>query len=139
MSDTIGAVLLVAGGFFVFVAALGVLRLSDLFMRMHAATKAGTLGAGLVLMAAAVVFGDLGVAVKAVVVFVFLLLTAPVAAHVLGRAAYYDGVAVWEQTHRDDLKGRYDDARGRSAAPANSRAPGHAAGDDAGTSGSVED
>ena len=41
MSDTIGAVLLVAGGFFVFVAALGVLRLPDLFMRMHAATKAG--------------------------------------------------------------------------------------------------
>lgn len=139
MSDTIGAVLLVAGGFFVFVAALGVLRLPDLFMRMHAATKAGTLGAGLVLMAAAVVFGDLGVAVKAVVVFVFLLLTAPVAAHVLGRAAYYDGVAVWEQTHRDDLQGRYDDARGPSAAPAGSRAPGQAAGDDAGTSGSAED
>lgn len=108
MSEIIGAVLLIAGGFFVFVAALGVLRLPDLFMRMHAATKAGTLGAGLVLMAAAVLFGQLGVAVKGVVVFVFLLLTAPVAAHVLGRAAYYDRVDLWVKTHRDDLRGRYD-------------------------------
>lgn len=139
MSETIGVVLLVAGGFFVFVAALGVLRLPDLFMRMHAATKAGTLGAGLVLMAAAVVFGDLGVAVKAVVVFVFLLLTAPVAAHVLGRAAYYDGVGVWERTHRDDLQGRYDDARGQTDGPSGMRAPGHAAGGDPGANGAAKD
>ena len=140
MSEAIGAVLLAAGGFFVFVAALGVLRLPDLFMRMHAATKAGTLGAGLVLMAAAVVFGDLGVAVKGVVVFLFLLLTAPVAAHVLGRAAYYDRVGVWEQTHRDDLQGRYDDVRVRAGSPApGSRAPGRAAGDEVGTSGSGRD
>ena len=118
MADTIGALLLIAGGFFVFVAALGVLRLPDLFMRMHAATKAGTLGAGLVLFAAAVVFADLGVAVKGLVVFVFLLLTAPVAAHVLGRAAYYDRVELWDQTHHDDLRGRYDHLRGAPGASA---------------------
>ena len=118
MADTIGAVLLIAGGFFVFVAALGVLRLPDLFMRMHAATKAGTLGAGLVLFAAAVVFGDLGVAVKGLGVFVFLLLTAPVAAHVLGRAAYYDRVELWDQTHHDDLRGRYDHVRSAPGASA---------------------
>ncbi len=119
MADTIGAVVLIAGGFFVFVAALGVLRLPDLFMRMHAATKAGTLGAGLVLFAAAVVFGDLGVAVKGILVFVFLLLTAPVAAHVLGRAAYYDQVELWDRTHHDDLRGRYEHERSarRASAP----------------------
>jgi len=111
MSDAVGAFLLVAGGFFVLVAALGLVRLPDVFMRMHAATKAGTLGAGLILMAAAVVFGELGVAVKGVVVFVFLLLTAPVAAHVLGRAAYYDRVELWDRTHHDDLQGRYDEVR----------------------------
>ena len=111
MSETIGAVLLIAGGFFVLVAALGIVRLPDVFMRMHAATKAGTLGAGLVLVAAAVVFGELGVAVKGVVVFVFLLITAPVAAHVLGRAAYYDRAVLWDRTHHDDLRGRYDDVR----------------------------
>jgi multicomponent Na+:H+ antiporter subunit G len=111
MSETIGALLLIAGAFFVLVAALGVLRLPDVFMRMHAGTKAGTLGAGLVLVAAAFVFGELGVAVKSVVVFVFLLLTAPVAAHVLGRAAYYDRAELWDRTHHDDLRGRYDEVR----------------------------
>ena len=111
MSELIGALLLIAGSFFVLVAALGIVRLPDVFMRMHAATKAGTLGAGLVLVAAAVVFGELAVAVKGVVVFVFLLLTAPVAAHVLGRAAYYDRAEVWERTHHDDLRGRYDEVR----------------------------
>ncbi len=111
MSEALGAGLLLAGGFFVFVAALGVLRLPDVFMRMHAATKAGTLGAGLVLVAAAVLFGELAVAVKGVVVFVFLLLTAPVAAHVLGRAAYYDRAELWDRTHHDDLRGRYDETR----------------------------
>jgi multicomponent Na+:H+ antiporter subunit G len=111
MSEAVGAVLLIAGGFFVLVAALGVLRLPDAFMRMHAATKAGTLGAGLVLVAAAVVFGELAVAVKGIVVFLFLLLTAPVAAHVLGRAAYYDRVTLWDRTHHDDLHLRYEDVR----------------------------
>lgn len=111
MSETIGALLLIAGGFFVLVAALGIVRLPDVFMRMHAATKAGTLGAGLVLVSAAVVFGELGVAVKGVVVFVFLLITAPVAAHVLGRAAYYDRAVLWDRTHHDDLRGRYEEVR----------------------------
>ncbi len=111
MSEAVGAILLISGAFFVLVAALGVLRLPDLFMRMHATTKAGTLGAGLVLVAAAVVSGDLAVAVKAVLVFLFLLLTAPVAAHVLGRAAYYDRVELWDRTHHDDLEGRYDEVR----------------------------
>jgi multicomponent Na+:H+ antiporter subunit G len=110
MGEAIGAVLLLAGAFFVLVASLGLLRLPDVLMRMHATTKAGTLGAGLVLVAVAVVSADMAVAVKAVVVFFFLLLTAPVAAHVLGRAAYYDRVELWDRTHHDDLRGRYDES-----------------------------
>jgi multicomponent Na+:H+ antiporter subunit G len=116
MVDVIAGILVLAGSFFVFVSALGVVRLPDLFMRAHAATKAGTLGAGLILVAAAVHASELSVAVKAVVVFLFLLLTAPVAAHVLGRAAYYAGVTLWDRTVRDDLRGKYErhESRDRS-------------------------
>ncbi len=108
MSDLIAAALMLLGAFFVLVSALGAIRLPDLFMRMHAATKAGTLGAGLVLAAALFVFGTTAVATKAVLVFLFLLLTAPVAAHVLGRAAYFDGVPLWDRTEVDALQGKYD-------------------------------
>ena len=86
-----GALALLAG-LFALVAALGVLRMPDLMLRMHASTKAGTLACGLTMLAAALVFGDLAVAVRAAGVVLFLLLTAPVAAHMLGRAALRTGV-----------------------------------------------
>ena len=119
--ELIAGVLLLAGAAFVLVSAIGVVRFPDVYMRMHAATKAGTLGAGLMLGAASVVFGDLGITVRSFVVFFFLLLTAPVAAHVLGRAAYYAGVPRWERTRLDELAGRYDQSDatpGESARPA---------------------
>jgi multicomponent Na+:H+ antiporter subunit G len=100
--------LLLFGAFFVLVSAIGILRFPDLYMRMHGATKAGTLGAGLILLGAAVLFGTLSVTVKAIAVFAFLLLTAPVAAHVLGRAAHHANVRKWERTGLDELEGRYD-------------------------------
>lgn len=102
------ALLIVAGSFFALVSGIGVLRFPDLFARMHAATKAGTLGVGLLLGALALDSGDLGVTTEALAIIAFLLLTAPVAAHVIGRAAYFDGVPLWEGTLRDELRGRYD-------------------------------
>lgn len=107
-TDLLAAALLLAGTFFVLVSALGALRFPDLFMRMHAATKAGPLGAGLILAAAVIVFGATAVTTKAVLVFMFLLLTTPVGAHVLGRVAYYDGVHLWDRTEFDALAGKYD-------------------------------
>lgn len=91
MAWAAGIVALLAG-LFALVAALGVLRMPDLLLRMHASTKAGTLSCGLVMVSAALVFGDLSVAVRAAGVVVFLLLTAPVAAHMIGRAALRTGV-----------------------------------------------
>lgn len=117
LTEAFAGLLLLAGSAFVLVSAIGVLRFPDVFMRMHAATKAGTLGAGLVLAGAAVVFGDLGITVRTLVVFLFLLLTAPVAAHVLGRAAYYDGVPRWDRTRLDELAGRYERADRRRDGP----------------------
>ena len=104
MISALTGLLVLLGGGFMLVAAVGVLRMPDLFMRMHAATKAGTLGAGLLLTAVAVNFGSTGIAVRAIAAFVFLFLTAPIAAHVIGRAAYYSGeLQLWTQTGLDDL------------------------------------
>ncbi len=100
---------LALGTFFMFVGALGVIRLPDLYMRMSASTKSSTLGVGFILLAAALYFGDdLGVAARAIATIAFLVLTAPVAAHMIGRAGYYSGSKLWSDSLIDELKGRYD-------------------------------
>ena len=53
-------------------------------------------------------FDDLGTTSKAVAIIFFVSLTAPVAAHMIGRSAYFDGVPLWEKSIIDELKGRYD-------------------------------
>ena len=105
-SDWIVAAMLVAGGFFLFVAGLGILRLPDVLIRIHASTKAGTLGAGLVFMAVAVRFGDAATVSLAVLTIVFLLATAPVGAHAIGRAVYRSNTPLSESTHLDEWAGR---------------------------------
>jgi multicomponent Na+:H+ antiporter subunit G len=105
MGMIITIILLATGAFFMLVAAIGVLRMPDLLMRMHAATKAGTLGAGLLLLAVAVHFGQAGITIRALATVTFLLLTAPVAAHVIGRAAYLAGtLPLWDRTLVDELR-----------------------------------
>lgn len=92
------AALILLGGFFCFVAGLGVLRLPDVLIRMHASTKAGTLGSGLILIAVAVFFSDTTTITRAVATILFLLITAPVAAHMIGRAAFRSKVPLWNTT-----------------------------------------
>lgn len=108
MSDILIGTLMLIGAFFMFVAALGVLRMPDLFMRLSATTKASTLGASSLLLAAAFHFGDYGIASRIAAIIAFIVMTAPVAAHMIGRAAYISRVPLWEGTIRDDLRGRYD-------------------------------
>lgn len=86
----VGAMVLV-GAFFTLVAAIGILRLGDVYMRMHAASKAGTLGSGVFLLSIAVYASELDIIARAIVGVVFFLLTAPVSAHLLARAAYATG------------------------------------------------
>ena len=103
MSAVIASALLIIGSIFCLVAAVGMLRLPDTLIRMHAATKAGTLGAGFILAAEAVVAAELGTTLKAIAAIVFLLLTAPVAAHLIGRAAYHQGIRLFDKTWIDEL------------------------------------
>lgn len=109
--NLLAAVLMLGGTAFMFVAAIGLLRLPDLYTRMHAVTKAGTLGIGLLLVSAAVAFGDVSVASRALAVVIFVLLTAPVSAHMIGRAGYLGNVTLWEGTWFDDWQADYEDLR----------------------------
>ena len=95
MTTAIAAVLVLLGGVFTVVAGIGILRLPDVFIRMHAATKVGTLGSGLILAGVGVHFGDPGVVLRCVLIFVFLMLTAPIGAHMIGRAALRIGIVPW--------------------------------------------
>ena len=76
MIDLVAGIIILIGALFSLIAGIGLYRLPDIFVRMHAATKAGTLGAGLVLLAIAVDSQDLGVITRAIAGFGFLLLTA---------------------------------------------------------------
>lgn len=107
--DVVDSILILLGAFFMLVAAIGIIRMPDLLIRMHAATKAGTLGAALLLIGVAIHFGETSVTLRAVSIVVFLFLTAPIAAHMIGRAAYCEGeVKLWDRTVVDELKGRYN-------------------------------
>lgn len=108
MSDLVAAVLLLIGASFLLLAGVGMLRMPDVFSRMQAATKASTLGVACILAAVALHFNDLGITMRALATSVFFLLTAPVSAHLMGRASYFLGVPLWEGTVRDELRGHYD-------------------------------
>ena len=108
MSEYIVMGLLLLGSFLVLVAGIGVLRMPDLFLRMSATAKAGTLGTGLMVLAAAIYFNEFAIYTRAFALIVFLISTAPVSTHMLGRAAYFDGVPLWKGTVQDDLYGHYE-------------------------------
>ncbi len=87
MIEIVAGICVIAGGLFAVIAALGLIRLPDVLTRMHASTKAGTLSSSLILAAAAMSFSDPAVIVKCVAAVLFLVLTAPLAAHMIGRAS----------------------------------------------------
>ncbi|MBO6859227.1 monovalent cation/H(+) antiporter subunit G [Roseibium sp.] len=101
--EIITGIMLVIGASFALVASIGIIRLKDVYMRMHAASKAGTLGSGVMLLALAVHAGDLAVVTRAIAGVVFFLLTAPISAHLLAKAAYAAGYRPCADTKEDAL------------------------------------
>ncbi|TVQ31882.1 MAG: monovalent cation/H(+) antiporter subunit G [Phycisphaeraceae bacterium] len=104
MKDILAGSFFILGGLFSLLAGLGILRMPDSFTRMQAATKAGTLGVGCLILGVAIYFADLGDSTRALLVIGFLFLTAPVAAYIIARAAYHIGVPLWSGTVIDELK-----------------------------------
>ena len=91
VADVASAVCLLGGAFLAFAAGVGVLRFPDLLARMHAGTKPQVLGLALVLIGLALRLRSGGAVWALVLVAVFQMLTAPVAAHMVGRAGYRTG------------------------------------------------
>lgn len=96
--------IILAGSLFSLVAAIGLNRLPDVFTRMHAASKAGTVGSGLLLLAAGLHAGDIAILFRALAGFLFFIITAPISAHLLARAAHQVGYRLHEKTVLDELR-----------------------------------
>jgi multicomponent Na+:H+ antiporter subunit G len=102
--DILIAVLLLVGSAFSLVAALGIVRLPDFYMRMHAATKASAFGLVLIFAGSALYFAEFLVLLEILLIVFFVYVTAPVAAHLIGRAAYHMDVPLWKETQVDELR-----------------------------------
>lgn len=98
--ELIISVLLIIGGLFVLVGSIGLLRLQDLYVRLHAPTKATTLGLGSILIGSMVYmyFSQGYVSINELLITLFLVITAPVTAHILAKAAMHCSVKVMPRT-----------------------------------------
>lgn len=108
MTDFLLITCISLGTLFVLLAGLGIVRMPDLYLRISVTTKAATLGIGLILIGAALYFNELGVTSRVLAIIFFLLLTAPVGAHLIGRASYFTGIGLWNKSVMDDLEGQYE-------------------------------
>jgi len=104
VSDFLALIFLSAGVLFMLLAAIGLLRMPDTYLRSQVSTLAPTLGKIGILLAVAATFETGHVVSKALLIVVFLFVTAPVAAHLILRAAYHDRSPLDPSTVRDDYK-----------------------------------
>ncbi len=112
MIDLLIAILSTIGALAIFFASLGILRMPDFYLRLSVTVKAATMGVGLLLLCAAILFPDISVSTKAIAIIFFLIITSPIAAHMIGRAAYLTGTPLWKGTIIDELAGQYDKETG---------------------------
>ena len=102
MTAFLSGALFVAGTLLALLAAVGVLRMPDVFTRMQASTKASTLGLGCLLAGLAVQRPEVSVVIRAASLGAFMMLTTAVAAHVIARAAALTGAPLWKGTLVDE-------------------------------------
>jgi multicomponent Na+:H+ antiporter subunit G len=103
VAEVIAAVLILAGSALALLAGIGIVRLPDVFARMHAATKPATLGLALICVGAAITDARLSDIAKLALVVALQFFTAPVGAHMVGRAAYHAGGLLDRRTVLDEL------------------------------------
>lgn len=105
--DIVIGILSTIGALAILFASIGILRMPDFYLRLSVTVKAATLGVGVFLICAAIVFPDVSVTAKAIAIIFFLVLTAPVAAHMIGRTAYRSGIPLWKKTTIDEQDDSY--------------------------------
>jgi predicted phosphate transport protein (TIGR00153 family) len=99
-----GGIVMILGSLFALVGSLGLVRLPDLYTRLHAGSKAVTLGVGGIALGAILVAPSVSAGAKILLAMAFLFFTAPIASHATGRAGYYSGVRMSPETVRDDYE-----------------------------------
>ncbi len=103
MSEIVIGIFLILGSFIVLLAGTGVVKMPDIYTRMSATSKASTLGVSVILITTGFFFGTTEIITRTILIVVFLMITAPVASHLLGKAAYLNKLPLWDRTKRDDL------------------------------------
>lgn len=103
--ELFSSILVVIGAVFCAISAFGLVRLPDVYLRSHAATKSATFGV-LCLLGGGFLyfwFKDGTVSVKLLLAILFVFITSPVAGHLNGRAAYRSGVPLWKDSVQNEL------------------------------------
>ncbi|MGY6562161.1 MAG: monovalent cation/H(+) antiporter subunit G [Luteibaculaceae bacterium] len=108
MTDILIITLSTVGALFILLAAIGILRMPDLYLRMSVTTKAATLGVGMLLACCALYYQELSITTRVTAIIVFVFLTGPIGAHLIGRAGYIIGVPLWKKSVVDQLEDMYD-------------------------------
>jgi len=108
--EMVSAVFMLLGAIFVFLSAVGIVKMPDLYTRMSATTKASTFGLVFIFIGTSLLWGEAGIIGRSVVIILFLFFSAPIAAHIIGRAGYADGVKLYHKTRVDQMK-EYDERK----------------------------
>jgi multicomponent Na+:H+ antiporter subunit G len=103
ISEWIAGILIILGSLFMLIASIGMVKLPDLYMRIHAATKAPTLGIFLMALGIIVYFFELWASVEGLIVILFVFITTPIASHMISRVAHTMGVKKTESTIVDEM------------------------------------
>ncbi len=108
LQEIIVGFFLIVGIFFIITGTVGLLRLPDFYNRIHAPTKATTLGVSSIILGAVIHFYGIlpDAGFKELLAIVFIFLTAPVGAHMLAKAAYHSKIQLWEGTIVDERAGK---------------------------------
>jgi len=93
----LASILILAGALFSLIAALGIVRMPDLYCRMHAATKAGAFGLSLILIGICFLVPEPRVIIQSLLIVAFFYLTTPIAGQMIGRAAIIRGIPFWKR------------------------------------------
>jgi multicomponent Na+:H+ antiporter subunit G len=96
--EILSSFFIIAGVIFIVISSVGLLRLPDFYIRISVVTKAITLGISLILIGIGIFFNDLVMVTKVMVIICFMMITAPVSAHIIARAAVRNKVPFWGKT-----------------------------------------
>ena len=106
MVDWFIALLMILGSLFVLISVIGLLRLPDLYMRMHASTKTTSFGVVMILLGAVLALPNLETIIKGLLVIIFIFLTSPLGAHMISKAGHILNIKKTDTYFRDDLSDR---------------------------------